>query len=427
MTVTLGTVIADRYVLADRIGTGGTADVFRSTDRILERDVALKLLRTTSEDPQARARFAVEAKTLAVLNHPGLVTVLDAGIDGDQPFLVMELIDGPNLSQQLRSEGALPAAQVRELGVQLAEAVAYAHDRGVVHRDIKPGNILLRTDGRAVLTDFGIARLLSDPAQHTQAGDVIGSPAYLSPEQVTGGDVTPAVDIYALGLVLLELSTGIRAFPGPSIEAAIARLSTPPAIPVSLDRRLQTLLSRMTALDPAQRPLAREVAEELGGTGPALAATDAAAATGALETAADPATTTGAFLPFADSGATQTAMLTQASSPAATRTVRKRVLVGLCAAAAVFAVALTGLAQLGPEEVTANPTDPISETSPTSPAPKSPTAPETQAVVAVVPSPVTKVPKTSAQKAPGKAKKAAKSPKPPKAKKSGGKGKGPKK
>jgi len=264
MTVTGARVLGDRYELGELVGTGGMADVYRATDQLLDRAVAVKLLRSSaSSDAEERARFTTEARTLAALNHPGLVTLLDAGILDEHPYLVMELVEGPSLSEAIRRTGPLDPARVAAVGAQVAAALAYAHQHGVVHRDVKPGNILITADDRALLTDFGIARLLTDDARHTRTGDTIGSPAYLSPEQVSGEPCTGAVDVYSLGLVLLEALTGNRAYPGTPVEAAVARLSASPAIPTSLNADWRDLLIKMTQRDPADRPTALEVAATL--------------------------------------------------------------------------------------------------------------------------------------------------------------------
>lgn len=269
-------VLAGRYELGPLLGRGGMADVFRAEDRTLRRPVAVKVLRETAGDESDRARFVGEARTLAGLSHSGLVTVLDAGfgvtapggadaVSADaHPFLVMELVDGRTLGQVVQDwDGALPLADVGSVGAQVAEALAYVHRNGLVHRDVKPGNILLGPRQRVRLADFGVARLVEDSAGHTRTGHVIGTAAYLAPEQVTGDDVSGATDVYSLGLVLLEALTGRREFPGAATEAAAARLHRDPDVPDSLPAEWRELVARMVARDPSARPAADEVAERL--------------------------------------------------------------------------------------------------------------------------------------------------------------------
>ena len=255
-------LLNDRYELGPLLGSGGMADVHRATDRLLDRQVAVKVLRDVAGDPADRDRFTAEARTLANLSHRGLVTVLDAGIDEQHPFLVMELVEGRSLSDAL-AEGPLGAVETARVGAELAATLAHTHDRGVVHRDIKPANVLLGDDRRVKLADFGIARLIGDTVRHTRTGTAVGTAAYLSPEQVRGEDVSTAVDVYSLGLVLLEALTGERAFPGSPTESALARLNRDPDVPSTLDDRWRRLLLAMTAADPAQRPPAPEVAASL--------------------------------------------------------------------------------------------------------------------------------------------------------------------
>lgn len=270
-------VLGDRYVLASLVGRGGMADVHRAHDRVLAREVAVKVLRDTSPDPSARARFIDEARTLARLNHPGLVTLLDAGTSGDRPYLVMELVEHSTLAD-LCAGTPLEPDRVAALGAQLADALAYVHEHGVVHRDVKPGNVMLTADNRCLLSDFGIAKLLGDAtAGHTASGFTMGTAAYLAPEQVQGVAVTPATDVYALGLVLLEALTGRRAYVGAPTEAALARLSSAPDIPSEVDGAWTSLLVRMTALEPATRPMAAEVAAELSRLAGAVSPADATA------------------------------------------------------------------------------------------------------------------------------------------------------
>ena len=209
-----------------------------------------------------RRRFAAEARLLATLDHPNLVHLYDA-IDGDDlAVLVMEFVDGPPLTKLLDGR-PLPPDRVARLGSEVAGCLAYLHARGVVHRDVKPANILLGSDGVARLADLGIARLV-DATRLTATGTSMGTPTYMAPEQLAGAAVGPAADVYALGLVLLEARTGRRAFAGVGHEAVAARLARSPDIPVAeLGREWVRLLSAMTARDPDHRPAAATVATAL--------------------------------------------------------------------------------------------------------------------------------------------------------------------
>jgi tRNA A-37 threonylcarbamoyl transferase component Bud32 len=255
-------LVADRYRVEGILGTGGMAHVVRATDLVLHREVAVKLLRETTDTEGDLARFLTETRTLARLSHPGLVTLLDGGTTASgRPYLVMELVDGPALSASL--EAPLDPVRVAEVGAQVAAALAYAHAQGVVHRDVKPGNVLLRGDGRVKLADFGIAKLLGDQSLHTRTGTVLGSVHYLAPEQVAFEEITPAVDVYALGLLMLRCLTGHHAFDGPTIESALARLSADPEVPADLPPAWRDLLTAMTRRVPEARPSAAEVADRL--------------------------------------------------------------------------------------------------------------------------------------------------------------------
>ncbi|MET8850822.1 serine/threonine-protein kinase [Amycolatopsis sp. NPDC004625] len=248
-------VLAGRYALGPLIGAGATARVHRAVDRELGREVAVKVYDhpVVAADGLRRAR---ERTLLASIHHPRVVAVYDSGTEGHRPYLVMQLVDGENLAERLLA-GPLPAGQVRELGIALADALAHVHARHIVHRDLKPANILLGADG-PLITDFGIAHAL-DATRITGTGLVTGTAAYLAPEQIMGEQPGPPADIYALGLILLECLTAQREFPGTVAESAIARLHRPPRIPEGVPDPLAHALHRMTAREPADRPAAEEV------------------------------------------------------------------------------------------------------------------------------------------------------------------------
>jgi serine/threonine protein kinase len=278
-------IIGDRYKVQRVLGRGGMADVYQAEDTVLGRDVAVKVLR----DPANRERFKNEARNLAGLTHPGLVRVLDAGVTGDQSWLVMEFVDGRTLAECCLGV-ALDPQRVAAVGTQLAETLAYVHDSGFIHRDVKPGNVLLSRDDRVLLADFGIARLLQNAPAATDTGTMLGTAAYLAPEQVRGEELTPAADVYSLGLVLLEALTGERAYPGSAVEAAVARLARPPAIPASLPDGWRNLLTAVTAFDPADRPAPLEVADALRDLAGGVDVTTATIAFRKAETATRPMT-----------------------------------------------------------------------------------------------------------------------------------------
>ena len=217
----IGSVLGGRYRLIELLGQGGMATIYRARDNQLERDVAVKVLRPEyGRDPDFFARFRQEAQSAASLNHPNVVSVYDYGVDEIGPFIVMELVDGQDLATIVRTSGPLPPRQAARLAAEIARAIAAAHESGFVHRDIKPGNVLVTRDGRVKVTDFGIARAVAE-AQLTLPGTTLGSVHYFSPEQARGETTTPASDIYSLGIVLFELLTGHRPWTGDS-AAAIA-------------------------------------------------------------------------------------------------------------------------------------------------------------------------------------------------------------
>jgi serine/threonine protein kinase len=253
-------VLADRYRLIAQLGRGGTARVVRAWDERLDREVAIKIFQPHA-DPVGRLRFEDEARILASFDHPGLVKVYDSGVSHGDPFLVLELIDGPQLGRRI-DEGPLGVDATRTLGAALAESLAYVHSRGVVHRDVKPGNVLLDARGKPYLADFGLAKLL-DRSGITASDRLVGTAAYLSPEQVLGTTVGPAADIYSLGLVLLECLTGEVEYPGMDAETVLARISRRPRIPVGVPAAFASALEAMTRNEPETRPSAAECVDML--------------------------------------------------------------------------------------------------------------------------------------------------------------------
>ena len=267
-----GDMVGGRFRIESVVGVGGMATVFRAVDESLGRTVALKVFRSELADADDVRRQRDEVQLLASLNAPGLVTLFDAVAEGGvgdhgRAFLVLEFVDGIDLRTKLL-DGPPGAALIARIGSDVAGALSYIHRRGVVHRDVKPSNILLPHDHStpgaplAKLADFGIARLLDD-ARMTATGTVIGTATYLSPEQAQGAMVGTASDVYSLGLVLLEGLTGLRAFPGTAIEAVLARLAREPEIPLTIDDSWRTLLTAMTARQPQDRPDAASVAATL--------------------------------------------------------------------------------------------------------------------------------------------------------------------
>jgi serine/threonine protein kinase len=253
-------ILDGRYRLGPRLGRGGMADVHEGHDVKLDRRVALKRYRATTHGVGLR-RFMAEAELLAGLSHPGLLTVFDVGFDSERPFLVLRLASGGSLRDRLDT-GSLPADRVAEIGAAVAEVLSYVHAQGIVHRDVKPSNVLFDEDGDCYLADFGIARAVG-AAHLTDSKEFIGTAAYLAPEQVVARDVTPAADVYALGLVLLECLTGEVEYDGSEVEMALARLSRPPKVPATWGPQWRAVLSAMTATEPADRPTAARCAELL--------------------------------------------------------------------------------------------------------------------------------------------------------------------
>jgi eukaryotic-like serine/threonine-protein kinase len=216
----VGDVLAGRYELEELVGSGGMSSVYRAHDRVLDRRVALKVLhpRLASEEDCVE-RFRREARMVAGLVHQNIVTVIDRGEDDGQPFIVFEFVGGENLKQLVNREGPLPVDRALELAMQVARGLAFAHENGYVHRDVKPQNVLLNGDGEAKVTDFGIARSLDVKHGVTQTGTVLGTSDYIAPEQAQGQQVDEHTDVYSLGIVLYELLVGQLPFSGDNFVA----------------------------------------------------------------------------------------------------------------------------------------------------------------------------------------------------------------
>ncbi len=300
------TLISGRYELAERLGSGGMSSVYKATDRVLERTVAVKILAEhLSDDDKFVARFRREALAVAKLIHPNIVQVYDTGVDEGRHYIVMEYVEGRSGAQLLQARGRLEPETAVEIGTQACAGLDYAHRQGIIHRDVKPGNLMViggpaarRSSGATAhdpptgemtvkLTDFGIARA-AEQSRLTQVGSVVGTAAYLAPEQARGEEATPASDVYALGVVIYQLLTGRLPWEGTTLaELALRRESERPLPPSSYDpavpETLSTAVLRSLDGDPAGRySTARQLAVALraGGAGdqpppPDGAATDA--------------------------------------------------------------------------------------------------------------------------------------------------------
>ncbi|MEV6290561.1 serine/threonine-protein kinase [Streptomyces sp. NPDC051896] len=257
-------LLADRYELQELLGRGAMGEVWRACDHLLGRPVAVKLLH--AEEAADAERFRLEAQIAARLNHPNVVGMYDFGAHHDQPHLVMELVDGWNLAQERSLRGALPPAEAAAITAQAAAGLAAAHQQGVVHRDVKPANVMLTTDRTVKITDFGIARFAEEAASNlTATGKIIGTADYLAPERALGRPAQPASDVYSLGCVLYELLTGRPPFSGATSLAVVQQhVSATPAPPGRLRPGIPQPLSDyvllMLAKDPAHRPTAEQAA-----------------------------------------------------------------------------------------------------------------------------------------------------------------------
>ena len=253
-----GRVLAGRYRLFDALGEGGMAVVYRAHDELLDRAVAVKVLRPAfAADPEFVGRFRQEARNAASLHHPNIATVFDTGTDDGVDFIVMQLVEGEDLERLLARDGRLPLSGAIRIAVDVARALQFGHERGIIHRDVKPGNVLLDRDGDVRVVDFGIARAARDVGV-TTAGVMIGSAQYASPEQVAGEPIGASSDTYSLGVVLYEMLTGQRPFDGPTpaavaLERLRVRPAPPSAVAPTLPRSLDPLVMRALERDPDAR------------------------------------------------------------------------------------------------------------------------------------------------------------------------------
>ncbi|KAB8142563.1 protein kinase [Chloroflexia bacterium SDU3-3] len=284
----------DRYSIQEKLGAGGAGTVYRSYHALLDRPVAIKQIQAGASAEQ-RERFLHEARAMASLSHPNIINILDIALAGERPYIVMELVEGGSLADRLEG-GALPPGEAVEIVLALTDALSYAHSQGVIHRDLKPANVLLRHGGTPVLADFGIARTLAeaDAQRLTRGGTMLGTPAYMAPEQFTGGQADARTDIYALGVMLFQMLTGRVPFEGDIAQTMRGHLELPPPDPCALDGRipaeLGALVRRMLAKSPSERP--QSVAE----VGAELRTLDPRAATGATLALARELPRRGSFL-----------------------------------------------------------------------------------------------------------------------------------
>ena len=256
MRPTAGQVFGSRYELLSRIAIGGMGEVWKANDSVIGRTVAVKILKDEyMGDPGFRERFRAEARHAALVNHEGIANVFDYGEEDGSAYLVMELVPGEALSIVLEREKILPATKVLHIVAQTAAALHAAHQAGLVHRDIKPGNLLITPDGAVKITDFGIARL-ADQVPLTATGQVMGTVQYLAPEQASGKPASPATDVYSLGIVAYEALAGKRPFRGESqVAIAMAQIKeAPPALPASIPEAVRALVMSCMAKKPENRP-----------------------------------------------------------------------------------------------------------------------------------------------------------------------------
>src|ERR671934_540584 len=254
----IGTLISDRFRLDEKIGAGGMSTVYRAFDPTLERWVAIKLMhRDISTDPDQLERFRREARAVARLNHPHIVTVIDAGEDDGAPYIVFEYVSGETLKDRIRRQGRLPVSEAVAYAIEVGRGLAAAHSHRLVHRDVKPQNVLIDPEGRAKVTDFGIARSLESDGL-TKTGRVLGTTDYVSPEQAMGHEVDARSDIYSLGVLLYEMLTGEPPFKAETVVGVAMKHVNEPMPDTQVHRSdasaaLAKVVEKATSKDPARR------------------------------------------------------------------------------------------------------------------------------------------------------------------------------
>ncbi|MGY4858927.1 protein kinase domain-containing protein [Cryobacterium sp. AP23] len=316
MRPTAGLTFGGRYELQSRIAIGGMGEVWQSVDLVIGRTVAIKILKDEYlGDPGFLERFRAEARHAALVNHEGIANVFDYGEEDGSAFLVMELVPGEALSTILEREHTLPADKVLDIVAQTAAALHAAHAAGLVHRDIKPGNLLITPEGRVKITDFGIARI-ADQVPLTATGQVMGTVQYLSPEQASGRSASPTTDIYSLGIVAYESLAGRRPFTGESqVAIAMAQINEqPPPLPDTVSEPVRNLVISCLAKNPADRPAS---AAHLARASIALRRGDVAAAAASVPAVMAGITPTAATQLMPGAGSNQTTMLMPSAAAAA--------------------------------------------------------------------------------------------------------------
>ncbi|TDP92841.1 serine/threonine-protein kinase [Labedaea rhizosphaerae] len=336
-----GDLVAERYRLLDRIGGGAMSEVWRGHDEVLNRDVAVKELlvhggMTEAQTQEAHDRALREARIAARLHHPHAVGVFDVVEHAGRPCLIMEFLSARTLADLIAEHGTLPADQVRRIGAQIAGALAAAHAAGIVHRDVKPGNVLITEDGTAKLTDFGISRAVGDVTL-TATGVLAGTPAYLAPEVAKGSEATQSSDVFSLGATLYCAIEGAPPFGLDANPIALLyRIATSPVPTPSQADGLGDAVATLLRTDPDQRPTAREAERTLADAEPhppAAAATAVTATAAATPTSAGPAATAGAAAPAT--------AVTRSSAPRRRRAVLAALAVAVLLIAGVLVAVLT--------------------------------------------------------------------------------------